>query len=218
MLPFARLIKYGNAIQPVQADFLMRAADGYKDLANPSRIIGSVGTLLTTTSQHLPGQTSSYNFTGSPNRYITLAPVDTPDLNISKPTGDYTIEYFGYVLSAGGSNWYLSCGAGTTGSVKNLNNNLYLQNSTGGGGLIASSMVPLGRWVHFALVQSGNDIYWYMDGTRRISTTGRWNVPSTPLRIGGYEVISNAYIDQIRISNSALYTAATITPPDYPFT
>lgn len=36
---------------------------------------------------------------------------------------------------------------------------------------------------------------------------------TTPLRIGGYEVVFNAYFDQIRITNSALYSGASFTPP-----
>lgn len=220
MFPFPRMIQYGNASEVITANFLMRAKSGMVDLAHPTRVISQVGTISYNTTTFLTNQVRSFDFsaaTSGTTRYIVLQVADMADLNISKTTGDYTIEYFAYIPGVNGNYWYLSQGAGATSGVKLFNNNMYLQNNAGGGNLVSVSTIPQNAWIHCALVQSGTNIYWYMNGTLKLSATGRWNTNNTPIRIGGYEVVSNSYVDQIRINNTAMYNgSATITVPTYP--
>lgn len=216
MIPFTRIIIYANKapIPPMySAPFVMHASDGFVDLATPSRTITLTNTPTISTTQFLPGQHSSYGFTSG---FITIPTAQITDLNIGKASGDFTIEYYAYIINAASNYWYLSSGTGVTSDIKIFSGTLYLQGRTKGASA-STATIPVGRWTHYALVQDGTNIRWYMDGKLSMTVTGdRWGDVNTPLRIGGYELVSNGYYDQIRITNSALYSGATITMPAYP--
>jgi len=217
MLPFPQLVIYGNTRPSYSGVLVMHSDNGFTDLAKPTRIINKSSTsLVTTTAQHLPGLTSSYNCNLG---YIIIPATDMTDMNIGKSTGDFTVEWFCYITSVAGTPWYISSGTGTTSDVKVFSSTLYLQNRTGGSSVAVSTInnsTYVGRWIHCSLVQDGTTVTWYMNGTRILTAAGRWGDVNTPLRIGGYENVSNSYIDQIRITNLALYSGASFTAPDYP--
>lgn len=217
MIPFSRLIKYGYEIPEQIGVLVMHADDGFVDLKSTSRVIQkSTNELVTSTVQHLEGLTYSYNCALG---YIIIPVSSMGDLNIGKTTGDFTIEYFSYINSFSGSPWYISSGTGSTSGVKIFGDQLYLQSQTASTNVGVSTInngTYVQRWIHIALVQSSSTVSWYMNGTRILTTTGRWGSSNTPLRIGGYEQVSNSYIDQIRISNRALYAGESFTVPLYP--
>lgn len=217
MIPFARIVKYGNHVPkpPTYSGVLnMQASvsNSFKDLVNPMRQIDLMNAPTVSTAQFLPGCTSSFNFR---NGYISIPVSNMADMNIGKSQNQpFTIEYYAYVVNSASNNWYLSCGTGTTSSAKHFSNNFYIQGRGGTGALQPSSSIPTGVWRHFALVWNGTSTTWYVNGVRSITfNNDPWGNLNTPLRIGGYEVVSNAWFDQIRITNSALYSGASFTPP-----
>lgn len=94
------------------------------------------------------------------------------------------------------------------------------------GYLIATNIaVPLTTWTHIALVKQGTTVKWYKNGTLTDTSTG-WAttlVSRTDCFIGanyadqGASNNINAYIDELRISSTARYTA-NFTAPTAAFT
>ena len=73
-------------------------------------------------------------------------------------------------------------------------------------------------WQHVAVVRNGNNFYGYSDGTRRASWTGSGSLvdENSGIRFGAtgnVTTTNGGYLDQIRISNTARYTAGTYTIP-----
>ena len=73
-------------------------------------------------------------------------------------------------------------------------------------------------WQHLAVVRSGSNFYGYSDGSRRASWTGSGSLvdENSGFRIGAtgnVTTTNQGYLDQIRISNTARYTAGTYTVP-----
>jgi hypothetical protein len=93
---------------------------------------------------------------------------------------------------------------------------------TGAEQFITTSGVTLttGQWYHLAFVKNGTSLKIYVNGTQRASgtLTGTPQYSTGELSIGQYNNISiNAWIDEVRISNVARYTA-NFTSPTNSFT
>ena len=83
----------------------------------------------------------------------------------------------------------------------------------------ANSLVVANTWYHIAAVKNGSTVKVYLNGVERASATisGTPSADLRPLSIGSYYRIgANAFIDEIRISNTARYTAG-FTPSTTPF-
>ena len=85
-----------------------------------------------------------------------------------------------------------------------------------------STAFATGQWYHIALVNNAGTAQLYINGTTQGSTTafsGSFGNSTTDLwlgaGVGGYSL--NGWMDEVRISNTARYTAA-FTPPAGPFT
>jgi len=96
----------------------------------------------------------------------------------------------------------------------------YIGNSAlNGWNQLAGTGVALGVWIHHALVGDGTNIKVYTNGVLTGSTYTHPSWPSTNnfLNIGfDADGGSNAYINDLRISDIAVYTA-NFTPPTSPF-
>jgi len=96
----------------------------------------------------------------------------------------------------------------------------YIGNSAlNGFNQLAGTGVALGVWIHYALVGDGTNIKVYINGVLTGSTYTHPSWPSTNnfLNIGfDADTGSNAYINDLRISDIAVYTA-NFTPPASPF-
>lgn len=82
--------------------------------------------------------------------------------------------------------------------------------------LSSSSTYSAGTWYHFAVSRSGNNFYLFKDGTLEASglNTANYSISQKDLIIGwrpGASNYLNGHIDEVRISNTARYTA-TFTP------
>jgi len=94
--------------------------------------------------------------------------------------------------------------------------------------ILNTQAISANTWTHFAFTRSGNTIYAFRNGNLDASTTAvtyAINSSSAPLLIGsGYGIATtwgvagefNGYLDEVRISNIARYTAA-FTPSTTPF-
>jgi hypothetical protein len=83
----------------------------------------------------------------------------------------------------------------------------------------SNSLVVANTWYHIAAVKNGSTVKIYLNGVERASASisGTPSADLRPLSIGSYyRVGANAYIDEVRVSNSARYTAA-FTSPTAPF-
>lgn len=84
----------------------------------------------------------------------------------------------------------------------------------------ANSLVVANTWYHIAAVKNGSTVKVYLEGVERASATitGTPSADLRPLSIGSYYRIgANAYIDEMRISKTARYTAG-FTPSGSAFT
>lgn len=88
------------------------------------------------------------------------------------------------------------------------------------GGVYAGS-TPLGQWVHVAAVRLGGTNTLYIDGVSVGDSTVTFPVTSTAFSIGGvasYGFYTDGYIDEFRLTQSAVYTGPAFAPPAAPLT
>ena len=173
-----------------------------------------VGNTIASTTQTKYGNSSIY-FTGaSPGDAVTASSSD-----FAFGTGDFTVEFWSYNTSL--HNWVTmasssprsatgwSCGTDAAGTAA-----WYCQAI----GRILES--PAGTytantWHHTAYVRSNGTIKVYVDGVERDSATDTINYDKTDFCIGALDNGSEymvGYMDDIRISKTAIYTA-NFTPP-----
>lgn len=148
-------------------------------------------------------------------------------------TGDFTIEGWIYLNSYGGGG-VLNLG-GTILDTQNAGGDpfaIIVFNSTTGniiawrGGLVLSSTatVPLNTWTFFAVVRSAGTLTIYINGAVDSSVAFTSALTSTSMTIGttidgraaNTYLKFDGYMNDLRMSNVAKYTAA-FTPPTSPF-
>ena len=150
--------------------------------------------------------------------YLSLA--DSADWDLYGSAGSSTFEFWvnhkttsgsqGYIAQYedGSNRWWLAHEAGS---------GMQFEVTSGGSGIIDSGWVAAAeltanRWYHVAVVKNGNDYNLYVDGVSKWSVTdSSTDTFSGPLYIGYLDAGStyplNGYMDEIRISNVARYTA-----------
>jgi hypothetical protein len=100
-------------------------------------------------------------------------------------------------------------------------------NNSGDTSLVSTTSVANGTWYHLALVRNGTNIRLYVNGTSEASITvasdfvADNSANTTGYQIGAYAdgdaaTSINGHIDEVRVSNTARYTA-TFTPSTTPF-
>jgi len=196
-------------------------------LTNPSdHTITANGDVTNTRAEQKVGD-SSIKFDGTGD-YLTVP--SSSDFNFG--TGDFTLEFWAYFNVSGNAEtiWMRD--------QTSANRNLYVQKdandkiavyvSDDGSNwpvnITTASAVSIGAWVHIAVVRNGNDFDTYINGTSDASTTNTLSMyASTSLLLIGihlettYSSPLNAYLDEIRLSDSARYTT-TFTPSTTEFT
>lgn len=149
-------------------------------------------------------------------------------------TGAFTIEMFVYRVGDGAAGpsanaWAIDfrtasssvdvqiiCGFGPTFPVQ-FNNNSVLISS------LAPFIASNGKWVHIALVRNAGRTALYVDGVSQgdVADTNDYTATTAVIgartsSIGGDRRSLNGYIDELRITKAARYTA-NFTPPTAPF-
>jgi hypothetical protein len=142
-------------------------------------------------------------------------------------TADFTIESWVYPTQSASGNlgiYAVSAGGGPVAKfvvfLDTLTPNCHFYGLTDGNNIYtkATSAVPVNQWSHIAFVRSGTTWTWYINGVASGSGTNSTNISFTtePIYIGyGGQVFFNyfqGYIDDLRITKYARYTAA-FTPP-----
>lgn len=163
---------------------------------------------------------------GSGNNHLEYAATD--DLNLR--ASDFTIEFFYYQYTA-----YDAQLVSKTNNLQGFypwsikSNGYRIRFSYCVGSTFTNFDTPnytVARdiWQHVAVVRNGTSLKTYIDGVEQASTTitGALNENTLPLTLGGGNNISssyylNGYLSNVRVSNSARYTA-TFTPPTADFT
>jgi len=215
--------KYSTTGDPYySAVSLMLSMDGtngsttFTDSSLNALTVTPVGNAQISTTQSKYGGASGY-FDGTGD-YLSIAANSAIDLG----SGDFTIEFwvrpaaktnavdavFGYgnyacMFYHNGTNWTLE------------------MSSTGfSNQLVISFAVTLNTWQHIAIVRYGTSIVVYKDGVSSATGTFSGTVATSGrnLRIGdnGNSQNINGYIDDLRITKYARYTA-NFTPPTTAF-
>jgi hypothetical protein len=163
--------------------------------------------------------TGSLAFDGTGDRLVNLA--SSPRFSLAN--SDYTIEMWIYANSFSGFPYLVTNASGGTSSS---NWTMYL---TTGGALgfganngpyqFSGGTISLSTWTHVAICQSGSNVYYFVNGSLVLTKTktdvnnASWVATST-ISVGSQYGSNdyNGYIDDLRITNYARYTA-TFTPP-----
>lgn len=157
-------------------------------------------------------------FNGSSN----IAPSSGSFLNLG--TSNYTIEFFVYLPTNSATNILLAATA-TNGLVVIIGNTKTALNKYGVGDVVSTgSALSTNVWHHVAIVRAGTgatDTSIYVDGSRVVQgqDNNNWTVTTAP-RIGGNQASEfiTAYISNLRVVTSAIYSGASITVPTAPLT
>jgi hypothetical protein len=163
------------------------------------------------------------------------------------PSGDFTIEFFVYVITSAPDSYMFNKGGGV--SISNasygmtmLSGVLYwYASSTGasydvGGEGTAAGLIgtpTVGAWTHIAITRAGNVYRGFMNGTQVYTQTLALTPYSTSprgLSIGGgfkntwgstssgnLNGGTNSYIDEFRLTTGVARYTANFTPPTAPF-
>lgn len=198
----------------------MEDVDGsttFSDSSGTTKTVTAYGNAHIESDQSKFGVTSGY-FNGVGD-YLQVT--DHADFDIP---GDFTIEFWLYPTSFYKSGGFEQCpfsfGA-VMGSpsirVYETGKLLFYDPSVGSD--LTSVALNLNAWNHVAVVRSGTSVKIYMDGVLRRTDTYSTSVAPAEIYIGREKSTYGGYIgyiDELRISKAARYTAA-FTPPSAPF-
>lgn len=162
-----------------------------------------INTSVTASSAQFKFGSNSLLFNGSSSNLLL------PN-NAAFSLSTYTIEAWIYVSSlASDVGFYFSQGAAinckilTTGAI-------YLNNGVAGQATSATTPITTGSWFHLAIVQNAG-VTVYVNGNS-VLTFGSTNMAYGNIGSFGASSYFNGYMDEFRISNSAIYTS-NFTPP-----
>ncbi|SVA80328.1 uncharacterized protein METZ01_LOCUS133182, partial [marine metagenome] len=175
--------------------------------------------------------TSAIAFDGSgapANGYLSMP--DSADWQLGGGTGAFTVEFFmnlsGLMTGHGGSPSVMGQRSSGTSrwSIYQSRSGLSFYSANGGDGTVDmdTSDVVINQWYHIAFVRNGDVFTWYIDGVEDTSYTDAYTIPDVgALMYVGYNGDTSygefdGYMDEIRISNVARYTA-DFTPPTSEF-
>ncbi|CAB4213940.1 Concanavalin A-like lectin/glucanases superfamily [uncultured Caudovirales phage] len=141
-------------------------------------------------------------------------------------SGSFTVEFWANCVSTSGTGFFVSCWEDSGGSDANsswlvrLNSGTVITHFMQGSGTyntLTSSALSTNTWFHFAWVKNGTTQTMYINGTSVASgtVTGSMNTAIRSLRVGYQGAATNylnGYIDDLRISKVARYTANFTAP------
>ena len=150
--------------------------------------------------------------------------------NLIPATGDWTVDWWEWRTSGATTgavlhqNYGSKTGYGTLMGYINGGNNLFYASNNGTSWNIASGQaigaMTYETWCHYAVVRSGSNFYLFKNGvlTTTFSSSAAMMTSTYPFMIGLYDYSTghyfSGYIDSLRVSNIARWTAA-FTPPEY---
>lgn len=201
---------------PASTKILMplTTADGFADIAN-NHAITVIGSPTISTAQSKFGAGSLRVSSGN---YLRINSTSTLDMSGKKP---FTFEFWVYLTS----DHYSGGGILSTRDTPSCTNIVVKRNFTLIGdaylnnwGAVGAA-IPLNQWVHVALVLDGTNIKEYINGVQAGPSSAHpsWPVGDKFLNVGrDFDGATDGYINDLRISDYAVYTA-NFTPPTSPF-
>ena len=224
--------KWGTAVAQAASDEYTNSLLLYP-LDSDANDASSTGNNLTLTNASIDTSVKKYGagslkFTGS------LSNSKAQGVMPSLGTNDFTIEFWLYMASMSNGQYILDRGQGSNAFYDNPGfafltttssrffwtiKDSYDSEEGGYGasvGLVSSSLSSaVGSWVHVALVRQGTTYRMYIDGTQEASGTGsatdfaQHNFAIGDAMVNGGGVAQNSYIDDFRLSNTAVYPDGT---------
>ena len=212
---------YNNGSNPaddpaLSAVFLLKCQAGntFTDVGPYGYTVTNYGSVTSSTTTAKFASTASASFSGSNS--LTVA----DNATLRPGTGSFTWEFWWYPTSL--TSYRTPLGKGYVSS-----GDLLLQTGPGDGKIIvysggsakieASTAVTVNAWNHIALVRNGTAMALYLGGTSVGTQTNSDNISGTAALGIGDTVVPSGYgsagfIQDVRLSNAAVYTAA-FTPP-----
>ena len=165
---------------------------------------------ISTTQSKFGGSSISFDGTGD---YLTFP----ASQNWVFGTGDFTIEFWLYANSLASTAVLVECRNNTVGIVIFYDSGALRVNfNSVGGTLITGGSLSTATWHHIALSRSGSSTRLFINGTQSGSTaTDTNNYSNNTLVIAASYLFTqtlNGYIDDLRISKYARYTANFTAP------
>lgn len=207
---------FAHAI-PASTKILMpfTTTSSFADVAN-NHAITVIGSPTISTAQSKFGAGSLRVTIGN---YLIINSTPTLDMSGKKP---FTFEFWVYLTIDHYSGSGILSTRGDTPSYTNivvkrnftLIGDAYLNNWSA-----VNAAIPLNQWVHVALVLDGTNIKEYINGVQAGPSSAHpsWPVGDKFLNVGrDFDGATDGYINDLRISDYAVYTAA-FTPPTSPF-
>lgn len=184
----------------------------------------TVGTAQVSTTQSKFGSTSM-SFGGSGN-YLQIQQ-DSP--NIQMGSGDFTIEGWFYINTAGVAYGIISKGTASTGWSVNITSGNKLQFSYTASNLTGTTTLSATTWYYFAVVRSGTatgnlKLYSGTTGATTLEATSAGAVTdnfnqTNVMYVGGDRVGTsalNGYIDEIRVTKGFARTVTSVPSSAFP--
>lgn len=185
-------------------------------------VIANGNASISTTQSKFGGSSAYFDGTGD---YLEIPYQSQLGIN----SGNWTIEFWYYHPQTGLDGVYGDSIIGQTSSganggwiVRAFANKLVWVWDNVGGYDVATFDPAANTWYHVAFVRSGTGLTCYVDGTAYTVTsyTNNTNISTNNIRIGkvytGQSDDFTGYVDEVRISNIARYTA-NFTAPTAPF-
>lgn len=180
---------------------------------------------ISTTQSKFGGSSMSLSASGNTLR----SQYSNPSLSIG--TGDFTVEGWVYFSSTPSTNGVFQMSSTSGGFVGNQTANLGLATNSSTTWQIyakntytvsSATTIPVGSWIHFALVRSGTTTVLYINGLALITLTSDSTNYNTPyIGLGAiYDATSYplaGYIDDLRITKGIARYVQNFTPPTQAF-
>lgn len=179
-----------------------------------------IGTAAQTTAAAKFG-TASLTLGGTTGTAGSCAQIpDAPNLRL---TGDYTIEFFAFSPTLGGSQMYVNKGTNAYFFMSGTQLMISLDPSNTAV-ITVNAALKAGVWQHIALTRLGTLVTLWVDGVavgtlNTLPGNSNFGNLASPFQIGTWTNNSDLFqgnLDEFRVSNVARYTAA-FTPPSQAF-
>lgn len=221
------LVHADDAVDPYPGNILYAATCNIQDIAEVGTL--AKGSLTRFYNNVLGAKGAYYMYTeGSGAMWLDARPAASNPL-----ASNYTVEAWVYITAYGDTTNYT-----TNYILATYNNNVYSNEltlgielstngyakwqltvrNTGLSGSVFDRATKLNRWMHIAIVRTGNNTYFYQDGSLMLTnTTTNATVAHTAVRFGYHTNMSNRsntqYVRDVRIYNYVKYTAG-FSPAD----
>jgi hypothetical protein len=127
----------------------------------------------------------------------------------------YTVEAWIYVSSLASINGFYASQVGSMACLIGTNGSVGITDQAGSPNYSTAGLITTGSWIHLAVVNNAG-ITVYVNGSVALTQSAKNMTYGLIGSVQGFGAYFNGYMDEFRISNSAIYTS-TFTPPTAAF-